>query len=147
MNRFRELIANSPWIGWAVAGVIFLVAVGLYFARSDAGGPYDPKRLAEKVSIRFADTGEVIDMRRADIELELRHRAGRLDAGAGVVNPKTGQPTGFPYSKSDWERTIERLNHEKEVAVKKRGKTLGEPSVKAPPASVMQAGDGETKSK
>ena len=49
--------------------------------------------------------------------------------------------TGFPYSKSDWEKTIDRLNSEKEAVVKARGKTLGPPTVKPPPPSVMQ-GEG-----
>lgn len=142
MNKIREMMEKSPWLGWAVAGVILAAAVGLYLLRSGASEPYSPDRLTQTVSIRFADTGEVVEMPRGEMERDLRSRAGRLDAGAGIINPKTGQATGFPYSKSDWEKTIDRLNGEKETAAKKRGKSLGEPSVKAPPPSVMQQGEG-----
>lgn len=145
MNRLRELLAKSPWLGWVVAGVILLAAVFIYMRRSGMNDPYDPRRLSQTMSIRYADTGEVVEMRRADVELELRRRAGRLDPGAGLMNPKTGQATGFPYSKSDWDKTIERLNAEKQEAVRRRGKSLGEPSVKAPPPSAMQGEGGEPK--
>ncbi|MCC6678862.1 MAG: hypothetical protein IT436_17170 [Phycisphaerales bacterium] len=142
MNKIRELLEKSPWLGWAVAGVILAAAIVLYVMRSGSSEPYSPDRLTQTVSIRFADTGEVIEMPRGEMERDLRSRAGRLDAGAGIINPKTGQATGFPYSKTDWERTIERLNSEKETVAKKRGKALGEPTVKAPPPSVMQPGEG-----
>lgn len=141
MNKIREMLEKSPWMGWVVAGVILAIAVLLYIRRSGGGDPYSPDRLTETVSIRFADTGEVVEMRRGEMEKDLRSRAGRLDAGAGIINPKTGQATGFPYSKSDWEKTIDRLNSEKEAVVKARGKTLGPPTVKPPPPSVMQ-GEG-----
>jgi len=147
MNRLRELLARSPWLGWAVAGLILVAAVFIYMRRSGMNDPYDPRRLSQMMSIRYSDTGEVVEMRRADVELELRRRAGRLDPGAGLINPKTGQATGFPYSKGDWDKTIERLNAEKQEAVKRRGKTLAEPTVKAPPASVMQQGEGQPESK
>lgn len=139
MNKIRELLQKSPWMGWAVAGLIFAVAVYMYMRGGGGSDPYSPDRLTQTVSIRFADTGEVVEMRRGEMEKDLRSRAGRLDPGAGIINPKTGQATGFPYSKSDWEKTIDRLNAEKEAVVKKRGKTLGEPTVRPPPPSVMDA--------
>lgn len=145
MNKLRELLQKSPWIGWAVAGVILAIAVYLYFRGGAANDPYNPARLTQTVSIRFADTGEVVEMRRGEMEKDLRSRAGRLDPGAGIINPKTGLATGFPYSKSDWEKTIERLNAEKEAVVKARGKTLGEPTVKAPPPAAMQQGESVPK--
>lgn len=133
MNKIRELLKKSPWLGWAVAAAILCAAILLYFLRSGSRDVYNPDRLTESVSIRFADTGDVIEMRRGEMERQLRGRGGRLDPGAGLINPKTGQATGFPYNRSDWDKTIDRLNRAKEDAVKKRGKTLGEPSVKAPP--------------
>jgi len=119
MNRLREFINKSPWIGWALAGVLLVVAVVIYMRRIGGTDPYRLERMTENVTIKFADTGEEITMPRGRLEKQLRTAGSHLDPSKGLVNPKTGQPSGFIFDKSDWEETITRINAEKaEMAAK-----------------------------
>jgi hypothetical protein len=113
MQNIREFVNKSPWVGWIVAGLILLVAVWLYFRPSSNESPYSPERMREMVSIKFTDTGDVIEMTRGDLDRMLRRRGETVDAGQGVVNPKTNLPTGFLYDKSEWDAMVARINAEK----------------------------------
>ena len=132
MNAIREFLQKSPWAGWVFAGLIFIAAVYLYFARTRGSDPYTPDRMREMVSIKFADTGEVIEMPRGRLDKEIRGRGDKVDPAVGIINPKTGQPTGFLFDSAEWTRMIERINKEKSsVRDKAGGKTIT--SVPRPP--------------
>lgn len=111
----RDEINKRPWLGWACAAALLGLSAYLFWRLSGGTDPYDPSRITEEVTIKFTDTGEEITMPRGRLERELRYRQGKLDPTKGIVNPKTGQPTGFLFSKSDWESTISRLNEEKDI--------------------------------
>lgn len=110
MNWLREFLARSPLIGWLLAIVFMIVAGWLLFSGMSGGdGKYSPERMQEKVTIKFADTGDTTEMFRGDLEKLVRQRTEGLDKGKGITNPKTGQPTGFPYSPDDWDGMIDRI--------------------------------------
>ncbi len=110
MNWLREFLAKSPMIGWALA-LVFMAVAGwmIVSGLGGGGGKYTPERMQETVTIKFSDTGDTIEMYRGDLEKLVRQRSEGLDKGKGIVNPKTGQPTGFPYSPDDWDGMIDRI--------------------------------------
>jgi hypothetical protein len=129
MNWLREFLAKSPWIGWAVALVFMGIAGWLIVSGASGGGSkYIPERMQEKVTIKFTDTGETLEMYRGDLEKEVRQRSDGLDKTKGIINPKTGQPTGFPYNPDDWDGMIDRIAKQREIL---RG---GKPAAPAPAA-------------
>lgn len=113
MVNIRELINSRPWLGWAIAGILLVAGVWMYFHLGGQSDPYSQERLTEEVTIRFMDTGDEITMLRGRMEKELRSRSGQIDGNQGIVNPKTSQPTGFPIDKRGWEEAIKRINTEK----------------------------------
>jgi hypothetical protein len=115
---YRAILEKKPWIGWAVAGVFLVLAVWIYMRRTTSSDPYSPERMTEMVTIKFTDTGDEVDMPRGRLDKELRQSGGKLDPTKGVVNPKTGQPTGFPFNKAEWNEWITRINTEREAAAK-----------------------------
>lgn len=128
MANIRVFINERPWLGWALAGVLLVLSVVLYFQLGNRSDPYSQERLTESVTIKFIDTNEEITMARGRMERELRYRTGQIDSTKGITNPKTGQPTGFPLR--DWEETIKRINYEKEEALKGSGKAKAVPPAK-----------------
>lgn len=113
MNRLRELLRQYPWAGWAVAGVLLLVAA--FFAwRGRGAGPYSLDRMTADLTIRCAETGEEWTVPRGRVEAELRQRAGLIDTGQGLVNPKTGRATGFPVAR-EWNDMVQRVNADKQA--------------------------------
>ncbi len=136
----RELLNKSPWMGWALAGVLLLLAGYLYLSRGKNTVAYSPDSMKEMVTIKFADTGDEILMPRGRFERQLREGAqGTLDASRGLINPKTQQPTGFLFNKSDWDETIARINKER-----KEAGTVGQSvqSVRRDDAPVAKPADG-----
>lgn len=124
LASIREFINKKPWIGWIVAGLLLVGSV-LYFLRTQRGtDPYSPDRMTEMVTIRFTDTNEEIEMTRGQMDKELRRRGDKIDPAQGIINPKTGQPTGFLFNKSEWEQMIARINREKEQIRSSSGKTV-----------------------
>lgn len=115
MPSLRQQLNDKPWIGWCVAGVILVVAVVVYFARSsNSSMEYGQEYMTQMVTVKFADTGEEMELPRGRFEKMLRDSAGgELDATKGLINPKTNQPTGFLFNKSDWDKTVERINRER----------------------------------
>lgn len=124
INQIREFINKRPWLGWVVALLMVGVSAFVYMRRTSAGDAYSPDRMREVVTIRFADTNDEITMTRGKLDQELRRRGDKLDPNEGVVNPKTGKPTGFPFDKSEWEKTIARINEEKAEIRSTSGKSV-----------------------
>ena len=120
MQKLRTLIERNPWAGWIVAALILAASIFLYRRLSGANDPYSVERLSEVVTIKCAETGDEWSLTRGEVERELRSHAGMLDAKSGLVNPKTGKPTGFLFSKSEWDRTIGRLNDERKQVIERR---------------------------
>lgn len=117
MDRIRDFMNRSPWLGWVFAAVMLGVSVLLYMRMSGSGDTYSPERMTEDVTIRFSDTGDEITMPRGRFEKELRMRGGAIDPSKGIINPKTNEPTGFLFNKAEWDETVARLNTERESVV------------------------------
>lgn len=136
MDRLREFLQRSPWAGWLFAGLILAASMVVYLSRTTSDDPYNADRMREMVTIKFTDTGDVIEMPRGRLDKELRGRGDTLDPTKGIINPKTGEPTGFLYNKREWETMIERINAEKkEIREETRGKAV-------PPAPRPQPAPG-----
>src|SRR5678815_2321109 len=103
MNRIREFLNSKPWLGWVLAVAFLGLSIILYYRISGGGETYSVERMSEMVTLKCAETGEEWEMSRGMMERELRSRAGSLDSSQGIINPKTGKPTGFPFRKSEWE--------------------------------------------
>lgn len=122
----RETVNSKPWIGWAVAGAMILVA-GFFAYRnmSGSGDRFAPESMRETVTIKYTDTGDTEEVHRGRlIKRLLDEQGGKVDATRGLINPKTGQPTGFLFDKREWDAMIKEL----EVQSPK-----GPPSAPAPP--------------
>jgi hypothetical protein len=117
----RELVKSKPWVGWAVAGVLLLVAILVYVRPGGNRAAYTLEQLDQDVVIRDRDTGEEWTIKRGRLEAILWERAGTLDPSVGLPNPKTGTLTGFP--KSDWEETVERIDRDRREAARAYGRT------------------------
>lgn len=124
MQRIRDLVNKSPWAGWVVAALVLGVAVWMFVRGGRTDDPYDPERMQELVHIRFSDTNDEITMPRGQLDKMLRRRGETVNAAEGIINPKTGAPTGFPYNKEDWDGMIARINAEKEQIRKTAGKNV-----------------------
>jgi len=116
LTRLRDVMAKNPWIGWVLALLLLGVSVGLYFLRTRGDSPYSPDRMKEMVTIRYTDTNEVEKIPRGRLDVMLRRSGGKLDPSKGIVNPKTGQPTGFLEDSDAWEEMVNRINAEAEAA-------------------------------
>jgi hypothetical protein len=148
MQRIRNFVNKSPWAGWAVAFFVLGVAVWMFVRGGKTDDPYDPERMQEIVHIRFSDTNEEITMPRGQLDKMLRRRGENVSAAEGIINPKTGAATGFPYNKDDWDGMIARINAEKE-AVRKTAGTAVQPALRKEPAKdviekVMEQSGGGT---
>lgn len=146
MDAIREFMRQKPWIGWALAFALLATTAWVYVGGGRTN-PYSADYLTETVTVKFADTGDEITMSRGEIELELRARAGRLEPGAGILNPKTGKPSGFPFYAQEWNQTISRINAEKAAMASKHGGKLGAPTVLpskdvTPPEGIGQPVEG-----
>jgi|GEM_PF-591602 len=114
LSGLREKMNKSPWMGWAFAGVLLLASLFMFFRSRSSIDPYSPARMQETVVIKFTDTGEEVEMTRGNLDREMRRSGDKLDSTKGVLNPKTGQYTGFPFDKNDWDQMIARINQEKQ---------------------------------
>ncbi|MBL8887225.1 MAG: hypothetical protein JNK16_11225 [Phycisphaerales bacterium] len=112
MDSIRNLL-QKPAVGWSVAGLAILVALWFFWQGMFAKGTYDLSRMTEKVTIRFADTGDEMVLTRGEFEEQLRRMGQDLKADQGIVNPKTGKPTGILVAARDWQETVNRLNQER----------------------------------
>jgi hypothetical protein len=124
LDGIRESMAKKPWIGWTLALVLLAVAVVLWVTRGGGGSPYSPERMQETLTVRFTDTDEVVKISRGQLDRELRRRGDRVDPSQGIVNPKTGKPTGFLVDEDEWSAMIERINKQKEEIRASAGKQV-----------------------
>ena len=106
----RELLKKYPWAGWVLAAALLGVTVWLWIGRSANESPYSPERMQQSVTIKYTDTGETATMPRGRFEKMLREMGGKLDPNVGLLNPKTGKPTGFLFNQAEWDETIKRVN-------------------------------------
>ena len=109
----RQFINQKPQAGWAVAGVLLLVAIFFVWrSMSGSSSGYSLERATQEITIKDRETGEEWKIPRGRMEAMLMERA-ELDPNVGLPNPKTGKLTGFP--KSDWESTVERIKTDQRV--------------------------------
>lgn len=133
MNTLRELLEKKPWLGWIFAVAFLGLSVFIYIKRSGSADPYSPDRMVEMVTIKFVDTGDEIQMPRGRLDKELRGRGGTLNPEEGLINPKTGKPTGFPFDKDEWGDWIARINKEKAEAGSTKTNKVVRPETPAQP--------------
>lgn len=119
MEKLREMMKERPWIGWAVAGMLLVVAVYLgFFGGTGGGDDFSGQKMQEMVTIRFSDTDTTEEMPWGRVMKELSGRPGKLDATVGINNPATGKPTGFIFNKAEWDRIVGQINNDKDAASK-----------------------------
>ncbi|MDX2130931.1 MAG: hypothetical protein SFY69_02630 [Planctomycetota bacterium] len=134
-NKIRDLLDKAPWLGWVFAAVLLAVSVVIYQRGQGGTDPYSPERMRETVTIRFTDTEDEIEMTRGQMDKELRQRGASLNPNEGIINPKTGKPTGFLFNKAEWEQMITRINAEKAAV---RSAAAGRESAKKPSVAPRQ---------
>lgn len=113
IKKLRTFINGKPWLGWALASLILIGAIVMYYSLSGRGGRYSVERMGEQVTIRCSETGREWTMTRGMLEKTLRGRGESVDPNEGLINSETGKPTGFPID-SSWKEMITRINKEKE---------------------------------
>lgn len=114
LQGLRESLSKKPWIGYALAGILLAVSLYLAFFRSSGESPYSPEAMTEMLTVRYTDTDEVVKIPRGRLDKELRGMGARLDPTQGLINPKTGKPTGFLVDDKEWNTMIARINQERE---------------------------------
>ncbi len=110
-------------LGWVLAAGLMIFAAGVVYRRANSGEVHE---LTQMVTIRCAETGETWQVLRGVMEKELYMRPYPINTSEGLINPKTGKPTGFPID--DWTQTVQSVNAALEGASK------GVPAPAAPPA-------------
>ncbi len=132
MERIRQFMRDKPWAGWLVALVI-LAAAGLVIVRQNqTQGRFTPASMQEYITIKYMDTGDEERIPRGRVDKMIREQqAGVVDPNKGLMNPKTGQFSGFPIDKDDWEAWIKRINDDR---VQYGGKPGAPPAPTPPPA-------------
>lgn len=116
----RQFLNRTPWLGWALAAALLVAGVFLYWRMRPDQGPYSLEKMSETVTIRCTETGDEWKMTRGQMERDLLGRSGQIDPNVGLVNPKTGRPTGFPID--DWASTVDRLNKGKAELAARKGR-------------------------
>jgi hypothetical protein len=109
MGSLRQFMQKNPMMGWVLASLLMIFAAVMLYMR--LGAKTETQQLAENVTIRDAETGETWKMPRGAMEKELYLRPFPLDPNKGLLNPKTGKPTGFPADA--WKDTVDRINAER----------------------------------
>jgi hypothetical protein len=116
MASIRDTFQKSPWLGWTFALIMFGVAAYFAFFRGKANlDPSNPDRMREMITIKFTDTGDELQMPRGRFEREIRESQPgmTIDPSKGLINPKTGQPTGVLFDKTDWDSLVKQINTER----------------------------------
>lgn len=106
----REYLKKYPWLGWALCLVLLFVTGFLWWDRSRSDSPFSPDRMLEEVTIKYSDTGETVTMARGRFEKMLRSTGEKIDPSQGLINPKTGQATGFLFNQAEWDASVKRVN-------------------------------------
>lgn len=115
MDRIRRFVRENPWAGWTLSLIILGIAATIIVRQNSSSGRYTPDRMQEYVTIKYMDTGDEDRIPRGRVDKMLREQQlGMVDPTKGLLNPKTGQYTGFPYDKDDWEAWVKRINDDRE---------------------------------
>lgn len=134
MAGIVEQIKEKPWTGWALAGVILIGAVVMYIRLTGgSGGEFTGGSLGEMITIKYTDTEDEERMTRGDLLKRMLRDSGGgpIDPSRGLVNPKSGKPTGFLHDKGTWDRLVRDVNIERAAA----NKTPTAPSAPQAPAA------------
>jgi len=111
----RDLLNRYPWLGWVVIALLLGVTVWSLLWRRGGADAYDPESMKEMLTVRYTDTDEVVKIPRGRLDQMLRGSGNALDPTQGIINPKTGKPTGFLVDEDEWSKMIDRINKEKEA--------------------------------
>ena len=109
MGSLRSFLQSRPMLGWGLAALLMLFAAVMLYTR--LASKSESEQLTETVTIRCSETGETWPVLRGVMEKELYLRSYPLDPNQGLMNPKTGKPTGFPADA--WKQTVDRINAER----------------------------------
>lgn len=135
MPNIRSMLKDSPWLGWVVAALCLALAAYVTFRQFRPADLMSPERMKDELTIRYADTGEVVTIPRGRLDKMLRTQGGLLDPSVGLINPKTNQPTGFLFNKDEWDGLITRINADKKaMGITGTAKPIGGPSTEPPQA-------------
>jgi hypothetical protein len=116
MAGMIQKLKSSPFLGWIAFGLLIVAIVVVNWNSSRSESVTSPEKMKEMVSIKFADTGNVIQMPRGRLDKMLAQREGLIDPQQGIVNPETGQATGFIYDEAEWKSMVDRINALKKQA-------------------------------
>jgi len=106
----RDFVNKNPALGWGVAALVGILAAVMFY-RNISGG--ETAELTQIVTIRCRETAKEWTMPRGAMEKELYMRKYPVNQDEGLINPETGNPTGFPVD--DWSMTVKRINAERKV--------------------------------
>lgn len=133
MPNLRSLLKDSPWLGWIVAAICLGIAAYVTFRQFRPADVMSPERMKDVLTIRYSDTGEVVEIPRGRLDKMLRTQGGLLDPNVGLINPKTNQPTGFLFNKDEWNDLVGRINADKKaMGIKDAAKPVAGPSTEPP---------------
>lgn len=113
LNTLRHLLGQSKPATYGLIAILVVGVLFFIFRGGSSGDPYSLSNMTRVVSVKFADTGEKVEMRWGEIETEIIRRPGMPSETEGLVNPKTGKLTGFPTDREAWIQMIERLRKTK----------------------------------
>lgn len=119
MDALRRLLRERPIVGWIVAAIAIAVAVYFAFFSAPRNTMYAPDMMRQMVTIRFSDTEDTIEIPRGTLLRDMARGGKTIDPTQGIINPKTGKPTGFPFDKGEWEAMVARINKDLESVRKK----------------------------
>lgn len=107
-----EFLNKRPWLAWALLTVLLGVTAFIWIRRGAGESALSPERMQETVTIKYADTGDTVQMPRGRFEKLLRDAGTKLDPNQGLINPTTGKPTGFLFDQREWEQAVARVNEQ-----------------------------------
>ena len=116
MSNILEQVKEKPWTGWALAGVILIGAVVMYIRLTGGGGgDFDGNSMGQMITIKYTDTDEEEQMTRGELLKRMLTDSGgaAIDPNKGIVNPKTGKPTGFLHDKGKWNTLVKDVNEQR----------------------------------
>lgn len=119
MVSLREWLQDRPAIGYALVGIVVLVA--LTVAYMQVMRPSESQELGQFITIKDSETGETWQFPLGAIERDLHGRDLPINPKEGLPNPTTGKRTGFP--EKDWEKMIQRVLAERQQGMAERQQT------------------------
>ena len=141
MPGIVEQIKEKPWTGFALAGVILVGAVVMYIRMSGGGGgEFDSNSMGQMITIKYTDTDDEEQMTRGELLKRMITDSGgaAIDPNKGIVNPKTGKPTGFLHDKGKWNTLVKDVNEQRAAANQAPGAPKAPTAPPAPTAPKAQ---------